>query len=434
MTKRTKLILAILAGLVFIAIVVASVWNTLFAGAPANIKQSEVATPGEMQYSTYTVYPQDPVSFNATAQLQSDNSYYYDATLGEIETIYVRDGQFVKKGDILYSYFLDKNKYDLEDALREQTKLYNQREELISQLAKLTGGYYNYRGDLISTYWTSDGKQQYAVIESIGKSSGTSTTADSASTSEAPSTGDGSEEGIKAQIRQVNSQIEDVEIKLIRLKEQQHGQVKAKFSGKVVLDESGKDNASVPLVRIISDEVAVEGAVSEYEFYVLGNDRPVTLFVNAEERSVTGKMVAYDNIPAPTNSGSGNKTESTPVAPTTSEGGTRYRFTIAPDEFIQPGFSVKVQAMMPGYVVPQDALLEENGQFYVFVVRDKVAHKLQVKLERQGVQRVVLQGLNEGDALLLHPYDVKDGQVVSVAEPADFKEGVEGMPKEQVGE
>ncbi|MDO4431769.1 MAG: biotin/lipoyl-binding protein [Aerococcaceae bacterium] len=421
MSTKRKLIIAIVGGLVFLGIVMFSIWNIFFGqsavpmtqdanGNPVAIGENGEMPKGEVVYQTHLVFPQEPITLNGMAQLQSDSSYFYDATLGEIETIHVRDGQTVKKGDLLYSYYLDKNKYDLEDATREQTNLYNQRVELINQLTNVTGEYYNYQGDLISTYWATDGKQQYYVLEPIGKTTVAATpSAAAGEEAEAPAA---DAEGIKAQIRQVNKQIEDVEIKLIRLKEQQYGQVKAKFSGKVVLDEQGKDNSQIPLVRIISDEVAVTGSVTEYEFYTLANDRNVNLFVNAEERNVAGKMVEYDLIPAPAANTTG--TQQSQVATTSSgESNTRYRFVIAPDEFIQPGFSVKVQLTMPGYAIPKESIIEENGKNYVFVVKEGIAHKTEVKLERQGVQQVALTGLQLEDEVLMNPVDVKDGQAVT---------------------
>ncbi|MDO4774964.1 MAG: biotin/lipoyl-binding protein [Aerococcaceae bacterium] len=428
MSAKKKLIIAIAGGAIFLAVVVASLWNLIFGGVTNQIGKGNLNQPdlaeGQMVYQTHTVFAQEPVSLNGVAQLQSDNSYFYDAALGEIETVYVKDGQYVKKGDILYAYFQDKNKYDLEDALREQTRLYNQREELIAQLREETGGVYNYQGDLISTYWTEDGKQQYYVVEAIGKSNASAQSSDEEGG--APTGG-----GTKEQIRQVNRQIEDIEIKLIRLKEQQHGQVKAKFAGKVVLDEAGRDNNQVPLVRIISNEVAVEGSVSEYEFYVLGTSRPARLFVNAEERELKGEMVEYDAIPAPS---ANTQSSNAPASPSGGEtSGARYRYKIAPEEFIQPGFSVKVQIDLPGFVIPKEAILEENGKNYVFVVRDQIAHKTEIKLERQGIQQVALQHVAAGDVLLMNPFDVKDGQVVAVAEMSPNFEGeadMPGMPKE----
>lgn len=430
MTAKKKLIIAITGGAIFLAIVVASLWNLMFnsASAPVGGGNANLADGAEGQtvYRTQTLYVQEPVSLNGVAQLQSDNSYFYDAANGEIETIYVNDGQYVKKGDILFSYYQDKNKYDLEDALREQTRLYNQREELIEQLREQTGAIYNYQGDQIAAYWSEDGKQTYYVVEAIGKTNASASASAEGGDAGAQVGGD-----LKEQIRQINRQIEEHEIKLIRLKEQQHGQVKAKFAGKVVLDEEGRENSQVPLVRIISNEVAVEGSVSEYEFYVLGTSRPARLFINAEERELNGEMVEYDAIPAPTASAQSSGNATAPTGGDTSSA--RYRFKIAPEEFIQPGFSIKVQIDLPGLVIPKDAILEENGKTYVFVVRDKVAHKTEVKLERQGIQQVALKDVAEGDVLLLNPYDVKDGQVVTTdLDESAVPEGALTPPQEGV--
>lgn len=384
---------------------------------------------GEPVYSLATLYPQEPITVDGQAQLQTDQSYFYEPDRGQIVSVQVRDGQFVRKGDLLFTYQTDKDqaRYDLEDALREQTRLYNQRETLISQLQAATGELYNYRGDRIGYYYDENGQRTYVVEEPIGKGSlpPTSTEASSEAqvSSEESSTGEAGADssGIKDQIRQVNQSIEDVEIKLIRLKEQQQGQVTARSNGRALVDLRGQDSSSYPLVRLISDEVSVTGSVSEYDFHLLSQDRPVSLYVNAEDRQVPGTLIAYDQVPKgqqanPSGEGDGGINTS---APDSSNKAVRYGFIIQPDDFIQPGFTVQVQMTLPGLVIPQQALLEEGDQNYVFLYKHGKAHRLAIKPVRQGIQWVVLRDLDPGDQLILNPHGLEDGQAIQVIDPHD---------------
>lgn len=404
MNSKRKLMYAIVGGGLVLLLIGVTVYN-IFTGTNQAQQANQMAMQeGSMGYSLYTVMAQDPISLSGKSELQTDTSYFYNPELGEIETLAVADGQTIKKGDLLFAYFQDKNKYDLEDVQREQTRLYNQREELIQQLGEITDALYNYQGDQIATYWGDGGKQQYYVVEEIGFATGQQgeATADEASSDA---------EGIKQQIRQLNQQIEDVEIKLVRAKEAQHNTVKAQFNGRVIVDERGLTNSQIPLVRIISDDVAIVGSVNEYEFFALGKDRPATIFINAEEREISGKMIDYSEVPNAQAAPSG---ESASTA-MNSASAANYSYTIAPDEYVQPGFSVKVRITMPGYQIPQDVIVEEQGRQFVYVYRDGVVKKTPVELTRQGTMQVVLQGLVEGDQLVLFPYDLRDGQTIDVA-------------------
>ena len=435
MTTQRKLLYAIIGGLLVLAFIAFGLYSVFFSRSQQEQLTSQGgATNGQPTYALYTLLPQDPISLNGQAELQTDNSYFYNAELGKIETLHVTDGQIVKKGDTLFSYFQDKNKYDLEDAQREQTRLYNQREELLAQLKEATGGLYNYQGDEIAMSGVENGKQQYTVINPIGKATTALNQANQGNSAETAQESDGSADGIKQQIRQVNQQIEDVEIKLLRAKETQHSTVTANFGGRVVINEQGMYNPQVPLVRIISDEVAVAGSVSEYEFFVLGKDRPATLYVNAEDREVEGTMVEYDTIPVAAPASNSNNG----AAPATgSSAGATYRYKIAVKDYIQPGFSVKIKMTLPGLIVPTEAIIEENGKQYVFVYQDGIAHKKEVKLERQGTSRVVLRELEEGQQLILNPFDIQDGQSVQVTEetpigaPGQAAGDAEAIPADQ---
>lgn len=216
---------------------------------------------------------------------------------------------------------------------------------------------------------------------------------------------------MKDQIRQLNEAIEEVEIKLIRLQEKQQGRVLAKSDGTVVLNEDGKESTQIAFIRIVSDEVSVTGTASEYEFYTLEEGRPVTLYVNAEDRDIAGEIISFDQIP---DSGNNNTTGETDLTPTvTSSEGADFNFMISPAEAIQPGFSVKIGIKLPGVVLPVEAIIEEDNQTYVFVYREGIAEKMAVTLERQGTQRVVMRELSAGDILLLNPYELVDGQMVA---------------------
>lgn len=386
---------------------------------------------GNQYYPTYTVFEQEPVSLSGVAQLNTDSSYFYNPDLGDIIAVHVVDQQTVKKGDPLYTYSKDNKElqYEIEDNFRAQTRLYNQRIELIDQLSELTSSYYNYQGDLLGSYWGEDGQLYYYVVETLGKGQGSGKGSNGVigepepdpdpdpnnNGTEEPVDNSGAIDSLKDQIREVNTQIEDLEIAMSRLQDQEDGVILAQFDGKAYVNPDGKTNSGVPLVRIVSDDVSITGTVTEYEFFALGEDLPVNLFVNAENRDVPGTMIAYDRFLSTATSTDGDGNKSMGAGMTNYSTGSQYGFTIKPEDYIQPGFSVKIQVFLAGLSVPQEAIMEEGpGNAYVFVYRDGIAYKQTVQLKQQGLQRVVTSGLNSGDMVIYQPYELQDGQPIQI--------------------
>lgn len=427
-----------MAGFTVLLIAFRGVNRLFFANDTANTgSQETVIGPdgqvieGGSMYTTYNVANQDPVTVDAAVKLSTDTAYFYDASKGKIESVLVKEGQKVKKGDVLFTYQNDskETQYAIEDLKRENTKLYNQREALIEQLGKLTNQYYNYKGDQIVYYWGNDGKQTYYVAEEIGQaSSSTSSSSNqnqtSSATSETGVSDTSGAEGLKEQIRQVNSQIEETEIKLVRQMEGQSNKVTAQNDGIVMYNEEGLTSSSVPVVRVVSDKISVVGSVSEYDYYALADDRAVSIYVPAEDRTLPGKIISYDKVPSYT--GTAKEGEAASASATgTGSSSTRFGFIVEPEQNIQPGFSAKVNITLPGFVIPSDAIVEENGKSYVFKYDGKRVHREEIELIQQGLQKVVLRGIQAGDQLVMMPFDLQDNQEITVMEP--MAEGQEAV-------
>ncbi|HBY90438.1 hypothetical protein [Ruoffia sp. FAM 20857] len=448
MDIKRKLILGIISGLVALIGIFFFAKNLIFpthqdemmGSANMEMGPNGMAVEGEMAYNLYNLFRQDPVTVDASVKLKTDTAYFYQADLGQIEALLVKDGQKVTKGTTLYNYkqASKENQYALEDLYREQTKLYNTRQALIKQLSEYTGGEFNYQGDQIAYYWGNEGKQGYYIVEEIGKSTLPSMSDPANTNTDSSLSQDGPEgafdtggmgtpamesasdptEGIKEQIRQVNDQIEELEIKLIRQQEQQNNKVIAKTDGIAMVNPDAIDNPNVPVVRIVSEESSVVGSVSEYDFYALAEDRAVNIYIPAEDRTVTGKIVDYDKIPS--YSGTNGQNDSTDgLSASNTSGGSNashFNFVVQPDAPLQAGFSAIVNITLPGFAVPSDAIVDEEDN-YVFLYLDGKAVKTKIELITQGLQKVVLKGLNEGDQLIMYPYDLTDGQEVSVVDP-----------------
>ena len=379
----------------------------------------------EQVHHLYELKAQDPISLEGRAELSNDNIYKKEKERGKIQHLHVKDGQKVKKGDLLFEYEEEEKWHDHEDAVRAKSRLLEERREQVEALAILTGGEYNEFGDRLDYYWHENGYWASYVSEPIGKGGVTKgknrdasriTRQDALEKQQLPEDqmGDPANE-MKNQIRELNHQIEDLDVKMNRIETGESHKVRAMYSGEVSVDEDGLLDESVPLVRIHSDQVTVVGTVDQYDYYLLHEDMEVDLFIDAEKRTIKGQLVNYDKYP--------QKEESTTAGLGLATGGNdkdaAFGFEILPEEFIQPGFDVSVQTKLSGLVVPEGAVLGEGDKAKVFLYQDGKAVEKSVKLERQGTSYVVKKGLEAGQKLLLNPEGLSNGEEVSVQETTE---------------
>lgn len=402
------------------------------AGCQAFGGNEQTEESDELTYNTVIVRPEEPATVDGVVASRIDKGYYYSSDIGTISQVHVSDGQQVQKGDALFTYAAKEDDHELEDLSREQTNLYNQREALIADLSRLTGGTYNMMGDRI--VW-SYAQGRYVVTDPIGVDYGARTNTTNSggqaggAGAQTPDSGGNDADSIKSSIRQVNAQIKEVEIKLLRAQEKKNPTIKADYAGQVYIDERGRDGGSVPFVRIIGQGLVVNGTVDEYNYHLLENDLEVDMYINAEDRTIKGKITSYDRLPqsnsaqhggggsAGGGSGAGEGSGSSDDAsPSQSESqAAKFGFIVEPEEDVQIGFSTQISIPRKGFVLPPESILEMNGEKYVFKYVDGVAKKTKVKMEKIGIQEVITKGLSEGDEVIQDPTGLKDGDQVKVA-------------------
>lgn len=376
-------------------------------------KETPEAVDKGPSHSLLSLYPQESVAIDGQANLQTDDNYYFQNNQGNLDTIFVTDGQVVETGQSLFSYKQTDSTYEIEDAQRALNRLYTQRQEIQNQI--WAGG--------VSASWGQNSKST-----PIATPLNTQTDSTDQSNANADANGwldsSGSEgvdpsASLKEQLRQINQQIEDAEINLGRLQSKTNQVIKARSSGRVIINRDAETNPNVPLVRIVSEESSVIGTVGEFDFYLLEEGRQVELEVTATGETMKGEILSFDHVP--TGSGTSNSSDSgsqdTVASPVASSGGkAQYQFTIKPEKHIQPGFSVTINLTMPGYIVPETAFKKEGNTYYVYVVRDHVAKKIAVKIEKQGKRYAIKNGVREGDLIIEDFMSVQDGDKVEYDE------------------
>ena len=466
MTQSKKLWWGIGGGLAALLVLGVLVYNVFYA---ASFGKGD----SETNYETVKVTDQEPVTVDGKAQLKTDDAYYYSREKGDLGIVNVADGQRVNKGDVLFSYQQAEAQYKIDDTKRQLNRLYDQRNRLQNQAASpmasvnqalvatplvsglgvytaspvnlagagLTSGQNPAEGDpncpptagQVGQAGNPNPNPNQAVTTpgsagqvdpSLGAGgvdpSALEAGGQGAGLGEAP--GAGAQAGVDEQVRQLNQQIEDLEIQLNRAQAQTDNQVKARTSGKVIYDAKGITDSSVPLVRIVSDDISVTGTVGEYDFYLLKDGRKVDLTVPASGQKTSGEIINYENLPAagggaPSLAGDAGAMAGQAAQAAGGQGGeSQYPFTVKPKDKIQPGFSTKVHFKLPGFVLPKEAIVEDKGKSYVFVYRDGKVKRVEVTTKQQGRQEVVTKNIKAGDQVIKNPEGLEDGQEVDLAE------------------
>lgn len=371
-------------GIVFICIVlIIAVGSSLWYLVKQN--QSDETDQKNTTVSTEKVLKQDPLSFEGKAKLQSDQVYTFMSEKGSFGEIYVVEGQEITTGDPLFSYYKDDIGQQIEELQRLITQLYNAREENKAIESNILVEESSYSDMFIE----SEGADNENVV---------------------------SNEQETVNSKTIDKQIADAEYELGNLQEQLYEVVYAKNNGKVQINISGLNDNSIPYMRIIDNNTVIESSANEYELYTLKKGRKVKILVNATNESIDGEIqevktlpdsVINQNIEDNTNYASPDIIEQTNAAE-----GTSYPFIVSTEANIQPGFSVNIQIAMPGYALPETALIKEDDHTYVYRLNDDVTEKVEVKIEQQGLQEVVTGGLKEEDLVVTDANLVQEGQIV----------------------
>ncbi|WP_025728158.1 efflux RND transporter periplasmic adaptor subunit [Atopobacter phocae] len=418
MAKATQIAKYALVGLltVFALIIGIDATRTAIMGGASN--------PSDEQdfYEVMDIYEQPPLSTNGKVASNVDRNYMFNPEMGEIATIYVKDGQTVQKGDLLFDYD-NKNSQvldQIQDLEEEQTQLYNERLRLIRDRKQMTGQEYNYAGYPITGEVYGKGAVNTDGAGVSSDQAPTTTPDGKPLNPSIPSTGD-------AAIDEVNMKIKEVEKKLIRARRDQKAAVKADYAGIVYVNQDALNNPTMPLVRLVTQNLVINAKVSEYDYHALEVESKVHIYVKATDQNVEGKISAIDQLPessAPTTGGTTFQASSD--VPGGSGGGatdysnpTTYGFQVIPNDPIHIGFSVSLEIPVKGFEVPETAVVMEGEENYVYLYQDGKAKKVKVTLEKQGLNQIVTKGLKAGDRIIVDPHDLKSGDTVKVQEPVD---------------
>lgn len=314
---------------------------------------------------------------------------YLDMTIGEVDEVYVEEGEVVEKGDPLFSYKSEALDEQIEQLQRQQQRLNIQKQQLDAQKKRYRDNLTQAEKDLKEAKDVGNDFEQKQLEDSIDQIKW-------------------QQDDLGFQERLLSLDIEDNNQQLEKLKkEKEKLVVESQFDGFIQeVNEAEQHRQGMeqkPFIVVQSNEASVvRGTMSEYDSVFVKEGQ--TVIVKAKvlsDLSWKGTIKHVDHTPIQNNSmgmGSGNDI-------------TFYAFTVelteAADELLH-GYNVSIEVLTEtkedAVLIPFDAIVNDRGTDVVYVLADGMLQRREIEtgqLTENGYE--VVDGLAIGDELVLNP-------------------------------
>lgn len=253
MTKKQRVRWSILAGVLALV---------LFIGIFV-YSQTRGTKVEENQFKTITLKKSDPLTFNGIVEATHTQDYYLDQTLGKISEINVQDGQEVTEGTTLLSY--------------TNTQYQEQADEQSTNLDKLYLAVANAQ-EMLTIAQDKQAKEQQKVNEATANYNNTNGNSEEGAANKEQykqekaqyeSTLDAASDGVvqaRQALNSANAELNAASQSVNTIRGKVSSTIASATSGTAYIDEKGKNEASVPVVKVVSNEVTVEAKASEYDY------------------------------------------------------------------------------------------------------------------------------------------------------------------------
>lgn len=394
--KKAKILLILSSFIVLLAVLGSLIW-----WVSAKKQTAKESLPS---YDLFEVVESEPLMFKGTVEPSSLEEIYYDVTLGKITNIAITNEQKVKKGEVLLTYENEEVKNEVsqqqQSLSRANLGVKNAQENLAqakNNLEKSKTALQNKKNELTKVDLSKpEGTAQQTEIH--GEI--VQLEAEVAQGKEVLQQMNQALEGAQLDLNEANKNVAATKEKITTT-------VTSPMEGIVYVDEKGKNNPQIPVLKIISPSVLVSASVSEYDFKKLAKDQAVEVIPVVDTEKIAGKIMSISPLP----SGASSTTADNP----NSQGSTTayYPFKVSLDKPLQYGFNVQIKLALKEIKIPKSAVVKEGENYFVFLVTDKKAKKTSVKVLEEEDLYLVQEGLKVKDKIILTPdAALKDGQTV----------------------
>lgn len=391
LTKKQQLKLTAIAGIAAVLIVV------LVLVFHMNSSKAEASSG----YKTVTIKNADALVFNGNVSPEHTEEFFNDQTKGTLTSVLVTNGQEVPANTALLAY--------QNDTMQEQV------DEQQQQIGKLNLAVTTAQQNLTAAY---NKKQDLENEKSTAASSVPAAAAgmgDSAASSFDEAISQQDEVIMQAQqaLDAANMDLSTANQGLESARGKVTTNVSSTFDGVAMVDENGKGDATVPVVKIVSKTTLVDAKVSEYDYKRVAKDQAVTIQPTSSDKKIQGTIIEVNELPddsaaAAAASGTGGASQGAAMA--------SYTFKVKPSEDMQYGYSCQVSIPVNELRLPEKAIVKDHRKQYVFVYAKGKVKKTLIKAEEKDGLFIVTKGLKEKEKVISNPDKaLKDGQEVTVS-------------------
>ena len=322
-----------------------------------------------------------------TLKLADEQYVYFDAEKGEVERFHVTEGSRVQQGTSLVTY-----ESDVLDLEQEQNKL----EKKSSQL----------QIDSVSKQLSNLNKKQKELEKEMSKQE--------------------ARDQIDTERTQLNLDLETAKIDLERnkleaksiAKKERNLDVASDINGTVLeVDKEAVNNTSEvqkPLIHIgNTDEYLATGVLSEYDALKIKTGQAVKITSDVlPDKEWAGSVKQIDYLP-----------QQQASAEAGNDGANQYPIEVKVDDqditMIKPGFKLLLEietSSKKASSLPIKAVVNEDGEKYVYVVKDKKAVRKEVKIGETTNKFIEIKsGVSSKDKVITNPTkNLTDGAEVTV--------------------
>ena len=332
------------------------------------------------------------IYINGVIQPIENKNIYLDTSKGKVDTVSVTDGQAVNAGDVLFTYKNDTITSQIEE-FNGQISTYQTQKERLENKKKDSNNKLTEKKNSLSNLKSNP--QDETIIASIQSLEAEV----QALETEISSYND--------QLDTINDSIKDCNKKIENLKKDESIEVKADISGVVAILGSKDDYTNV-FISISSNDLYIKGSVSEKYVEKLKKEQEAEVLVIANNSTIKAKVDEISKKPSTSSSiGSSMDTSANSLS--------NYDVTLLLDsqENILDGYHVQATIFEEEkeLKIPKEAIIEENGETFVYKVEDGALKKQNVEYEdSENDDAKILSGLEEGEEVVTNPTeDTKEG-------------------------
>ena len=306
--------------------------------------KAKVVINKENTVEYFTIEDTSGLKFKGSSIISNEQRIMLDPSKGEVNEVFVKDGQIVEKDTVLFNYYNEVIQEQVDELERQINSLNSKIEKEKERESKAEAL-----------------KKEAAAIASNNENPANSVSVDQLNSGSI--------------IEELKTNLNDAISKRDSLKEKVVKPVIAEIRGKVYIN---KEDPTKEYMRVISEEPLIAAQASEFDVDELKVDSKVDIKIVSNNSKVTGKITKIDDIPTVS----------------VDQKSSLYTFYVKPDEGIKIGFSVELTVNPGEIVVPKSSVIAEGEN------NKKVEITATLKDDNYVLQN---DSLKVGDKIMLNP-------------------------------